>query len=207
MSACEGVCKPRLWVLPLTREWIEINLSQELSEVWGGSPSYEGVDWNPLDGIVAVKGFGSPSYEGVDWNSSSFLVSLAEYGSPSYEGVDWNDLDKANEANMVEVLPLTREWIEIGTGAGTDTSAAGSPSYEGVDWNIDNIDGLDSTSWFSLLRGSGLKSSGFDITEDFVKVLPLTREWIEISSPKSERWKHRAVLPLTREWIEISRHS
>ena len=33
-------------------------------------------------------------------------------------------------------------------------------------------------------------------------VLPLTREWIEMSSRQSVRPMHR-VLPLTREWIEI----
>ena len=34
-------------------------------------------------------------------------------------------------------------------------------------------------------------------------VLPLTREWIEITTSSPLR-SHVAVLPLTREWIEIS---
>ena len=34
------------------------------------------------------------------------------------------------------------------------------------------------------------------------RVLPLTREWIEMSSPYSV-WSLLTVLPLTREWIEI----
>ena len=35
-------------------------------------------------------------------------------------------------------------------------------------------------------------------------VLPLTREWIEINSVNSKTLVVFAVLPLTREWIEIS---
>ena len=81
---------------------------------------------------------------------------------------------------------------------------------------------------FSLLRGSGLKSFWNILCYNLVTVLPLAREWIEISSsqaasctiivlPLAREWIeiigfeidtcYHEVLPLAREWIEISRRS
>ena len=56
------------------------------------------------------------------------------------------------------VLPLTREWIEIHV------------KFVG-DWRYP----------FSLLRGSGLKSTDYRASIVNIDVLPLTREWIEMT--------------------------
>ena len=166
--------------------------------------------------------------------------------SPSYEGVDWNTA-KLKELKTALVLPLTREWIEIKCGGGTEQYFEGSPSYEGVDWNgrrcfgefTENVLPL-TREWieicislrssakplFSLLRGSGLKwafrrwccprrrfsllrGSGLKFSDSVLNalcslVLPLTREWIEMSFMGIVPITI-SVLPLTREWIEISR--
>ena len=100
-----------------------------------GSPSYEGVDWNCWENKACwfVRSC-SPSYEGVDWNVcvifyhySCIKFSLLRgsglkffklsririaQSSPSYEGVDWNRVIPG-EGMGLQVLPLTREWIEI----------------------------------------------------------------------------------------------
>ena len=121
------------------------------------------------------------------------------------------------------VLPLTREWIEMATisdasvsaefsllrGSGLKSNYKGhmmtdcecSPSYEGVDWN-------NYTPFSAKCQ----------------RVLPLTREWIEILVPKRRKLRDLFsllrgsglkcplsdrfllsldVLPLTREWIEM----
>ena len=57
-------------------------------------------------------------------------------------------------------------------------------------------------SRFSLLRGSGLKYENNANMATRRLVLPLTREWIEMASGRSES-NSILVLPLTREWIEI----
>ena len=55
---------------------------------------------------------------------------------------------------------------------------------------------------FSLLRGSGLKYEALRNDRRSNVVLPLTREWIEITKSINLSAKSK-VLPLTREWIEI----
>ena len=55
---------------------------------------------------------------------------------------------------------------------------------------------------FSLLRGSGLKYNAWVTNKNGVRVLPLTREWIEIVTVNIICCPVN-VLPLTREWIEI----
>ena len=57
-------------------------------------------------------------------------------------------------------------------------------------------------SAFSLLRGSGLKYDQLVKLNVNIRVLPLTREWIEIRQSTASI-SFFIVLPLTREWIEI----
>ena len=49
-----------------------------------------------------------------------------------------------------------------------------------------------------------MKSDHFREVTKKLMVLPLTREWIEMSAPATEYYCPR-VLPLTREWIEITK--
>ena len=213
-------------VLPLTREWIEIRQDEKLNVATEGSPSYEGVDWN-LARARKKLDIGQVLPLTREWieillTRSRFLSCLVlpltrEWieinhvkvnamvirRSPSYEGVDWNHQWRYSMLVRSIVLPLTREWIEIAVisktvhrnfgfyllrGSGLKwlhngyqkQRQGGSPSYEGVDWNFL----LD----FSLMY--------------FLSVLPLTREWIEISL-LTYLIQACQVLPLTREWIEI----
>ena len=186
-------------VLPLTREWIEINIESLLSKEKQCSPSYEGVDWNwyrfincywftvlPLTRewieIYCIR-------QKIDVSAFSLLrgsglkcVKRSNFGavnrSPSYEGVDWNCFYRIIGKDET-VLPLTREWIEI------------SAVWSGL-----------KLPKFSLLRGSGLKSRERNKWSVRCKVLPLTREWIEIFY-LARLCYQELVLPLTREWIEI----
>ena len=59
-------------VLPRMREWIEIHKGWTRRSGFGGSPSYEGVDWNLLQCATTSLTVSSPSYEGVDWNKNAF---------------------------------------------------------------------------------------------------------------------------------------
>ena len=193
-------------VLPLTREWIEISCCGQ--NIWKHrcSPSYEGVDWNDsatvnfdfcglfsllrgsglksyltysvsTDSMFSLlRGSGlksfvippitahwcSPSYEGVDWNSSKSLPSCDDNSSPSYEGVDWN----------IVVLVHLR-------------SKQSSPSYEGVDWNV--VAWRQTAEFISSPSYEGVDWNGANQTlADQEKVLPLTREWIEIQLGKDD---------------------
>ena len=113
-----------------------------------------GLKFRMLD--ITAPGIGSPSYEGVDWNRDVKPVYTGTRGSPSYEGVDWNDYKG--------VVYGTLERFSLLRGSGLKWECAGlkralnrSPSYEGVDWNTQAMS-----------------------SHTTAKVLPLTREWIEI---------------------------
>ncbi len=60
----------------------------------------------------------------------------------------------------------------------------------------------DQKNMFSLLRGSGLKWDDLPHKAFFAEVLPLAREWIEITH-SSAMPIPPFVLPLAREWIEM----
>ena len=145
-------------VLPLTREWIEI-YNQFLSDnKVDSSPSYEGVDWNFFVELSALGTTRSPSYEGVDWNFWHSIESISrKTSSPSYEGVDWNLNNLPAYQFTKNVLPLTREWIEI--------DKVGLICEEFIPFSLLRGSGLKFAaseivfhiSVFSLLRGSGLK--------------------------------------------------
>ena len=120
-------------VLPLTREWIEIELN-ELAE--------------PL----AER---SPAYEGVECNNSKKRYTKPQCGvlPLTREWIEIRQQDPMRQGNCT-VLPLTREWIEISFTAATlfcawfsllrgsglkltvkrfHNTSCSSPSYEGVD--------------------------------------------------------------------------
>ena len=123
-------------VLPLTREWIEILHHFRQGAERMSSPSYEGVDWN-IDFLRKIKELrGSPSYEGVDWNIKN-ITSQVYAADVLPLTREWIEITAVYyQLRPLEVLPLTREWIEI--------------LYS--DW------GDNARLSFSLLRGSGLKS-------------------------------------------------
>ena len=80
-----------IYVLPLTREWIEM-ISRRKSTL--RLARFSLLRGSGLKFVPSVrfnkKGVGSPSYEGVDWNNAAKVDSRSRNSSPSYEGVDWN---------------------------------------------------------------------------------------------------------------------
>ena len=147
----------------------------------------------------------------------------------------------------MDVLPLTREWIEMicaGTlceqscwfsllrGSGLKFTVKDSTAVE-LKFSLLRRSGLKyllllifvAYPVFSLLRGSGLKFGSHRLICLCTLVLPLTREWIEISSQPTKKQSLPQfsllrgsglkfllphpneliciVLPLTREWIEM----
>ena len=82
--------------------------------------------------------------------------------------------------SAVNVLPLAREWIEIRSFQREFSLSDVLPlAREWIEMFFSLSASLFS-SWFSLLRGSGLKYS-VGIGKRFLfAVLPLAREWIEI---------------------------
>ena len=124
-----------------------------------------------------------------------------------------------------EVLPLTREWIEISQlrrwhggrrwfsllrGSGLkylgyryhQTRCTSSPSYEGVDWNTNYQKARETAERRSPSYEGVDWNNKNHIFKEKLLVLPLTREWIEMFGSLFI-FAVVKVLPLTREWIEI----
>ena len=144
-------------VLPLTREWIEIDFCTRNFYFCCSSPSHEGVDWNRY-------------YEDNPEPPTPFSLS---------RGSGLKYLKEVPDNNRFCVLPLTREWIEmdkngeknggfmafsLSRGSGLKSLKISrcvvfvrSPSHEGVDWNQLKMAEYARADAFSLSRGSGLK--------------------------------------------------
>ena len=120
---------------PLMRVWIEISLPRILKSVWLVSPSYEGVDWNPVN---------TKMYKLM--TSFTLLWGCGLKCCPTMHQGYW-----------VQFHPLMRVWIEIPISSIKLSSKAVSPSYEGVDWNTPSVSLFRYKSRFTLLWGCGLK--------------------------------------------------
>ena len=76
-----------------------------------------------------------------------------------------------------------------------------SPSHEGVDWNLDCEARRRQKKVLPLTR-EWIEMPLYLKNAAVFAVLPLTREWIEIEVVQAFE-EVKEVLPLTREWIEI----
>ena len=146
-----------------------------------GSPSYEGVDWNTQSKRLISRKVMFSLLRGSGLKSIRWITENSAVSSPSYEGVDWNTNSAVFRQATTEFSLLRGSGLKYPVGVCPAHLSPSSPSYEGVDWNCKSRRNAVGIVRFSLLRGSGLKSRGCNLTLSVKNVLPLTREWIEIS--------------------------